>query len=97
MTSRRQFLHGLGRIGGYSAVSVAMQSLGLLAATAAPATPFALPPGSGKAGKPEDRVVFAGEHLSWLPAWQEGAALSAQAAITLLAGMAAEKRMTTGG
>jgi monoamine oxidase len=33
---------------------------------------------------PEDRVVFAGEHLSYLPAWQEGAALSAQSAISLL-------------
>jgi monoamine oxidase len=38
---------------------------------------------------PENRVVFAGEHLSYLPAWQEGAALSAQAAITLLAQQAA--------
>ncbi|MEP6784232.1 MAG: flavin monoamine oxidase family protein [Sphingomonadales bacterium] len=42
---------------------------------------------------PEDRVVFAGEHLSYLPAWQEGAALSAQAAITLLAAQATEKKL----
>jgi monoamine oxidase len=40
---------------------------------------------------PEDRVVFAGEHLSYLPAWQEGAASSAQAAIGLLAEQAAAK------
>jgi len=42
---------------------------------------------------PEDRVVFAGEHLSHLAAWQEGAALSAQAAIGLLAAQAAEKKI----
>jgi monoamine oxidase len=42
---------------------------------------------------PEDRVVFAGEHLSYLPAWQEGAAVTAQAAIGLLARQAAEKRL----
>ncbi len=42
---------------------------------------------------PEDRVVFAGEHLSYLPAWQEGAAVTAHAAITLLAAQAAEKRL----
>jgi monoamine oxidase len=42
---------------------------------------------------PEDRVVFAGEHLSYLPAWQEGAALSAQAAVVLLQRQAAEKRV----
>ena len=44
-------------------------------------------------GTPEDRVVFAGEHLSYLPGWQEGAAVTAQAAIGLLAGMVAEKRL----
>jgi monoamine oxidase len=48
MTTRRAFLQAIGRAGGYSAMYVAMQSLGLLApAEAAPATPFALPPGSG--------------------------------------------------
>jgi len=41
----------------------------------------------------EDRVVFAGEHLSYLPAWQEGAAPSAQSAITLLQTQGAEKRL----
>lgn len=41
---------------------------------------------------PEDRVVFAGEHLSYLPGWQEGAAVTAHAAITLLAAMAAGQR-----
>ena len=48
MTTRPRFLHGLGRIGGYGTVFAAMQSLGMLAlAVAAPARPFALPPGSG--------------------------------------------------
>ena len=49
MATRRQFLHAVARVGGYSATYVAMQSMGLLAAaSAAPARPFALPPGSGK-------------------------------------------------
>ncbi|MFN3661429.1 MAG: flavin monoamine oxidase family protein [Yoonia sp.] len=33
---------------------------------------------------PEDRIVLAGEHLSYLPAWMEGAILSALDAITQL-------------
>jgi monoamine oxidase len=40
--------------------------------------------------KPEGRIIFAGEHLSYQPAWQEGAALSAHEALKLLASMAAE-------
>lgn len=34
--------------------------------------------------KPEGRVFFAGEHLSYVPFWQEGAILSAYEAIKLL-------------
>ena len=72
MTSRRQFLQGLGRIGGYSAVYVAMQSMGLLApATAAPATPFALPPGSGNRGKRPVRVGVMGGGIAGLVAAHE--------------------------
>lgn len=41
--------------------------------------------------KPEGPIVFAGEHLSYQPAWQEGAALSAHDALKLLASMAAER------
>ena len=41
--------------------------------------------------KPEGPIVFAGEHLSYVPAWQEGAALSAQEAMKLVAEMAAER------
>ena len=41
--------------------------------------------------KPEGPIVFAGEHLSYQPAWQEGAALSAHDAVKLLASMAAEQ------
>ncbi len=72
MTSRRQFLHGLGHVGGYSAVYVAMQAMGLLApAHAAPATPFALPPGSGWAGKRPIKVGILGAGIAGLVAAYE--------------------------
>jgi monoamine oxidase len=38
--------------------------------------------------RPEGPIVFAGEHLSYQPAWQEGAALSAHEALKLVAQMA---------
>lgn len=41
--------------------------------------------------KPEGPIVFAGEHLSYVGLWQEGAALSAHEAIKLLAEMARAK------
>lgn len=41
--------------------------------------------------RPEGPIVFAGEHLSYQGAWQEGAALSAHEALKLLHSMAAEK------
>jgi monoamine oxidase len=41
--------------------------------------------------KPEGPIVFAGEHLSYVGFWQEGAALSAHEAVKLLQSMAAEK------
>ena len=41
--------------------------------------------------RPEGPIVFAGEHLSFQPAWQEGAALSAHEALKLIASMASEK------
>jgi monoamine oxidase len=41
--------------------------------------------------RPEGPIVFAGEHLSYQPTWQEGAVLSAHEAIKLLAAMAKEK------
>ncbi len=41
--------------------------------------------------KPEGPIVFAGEHLSYQPAWQEGAALAAHQALKLVQSMAAEK------
>ena len=47
--TRRGFLERLGHVGGYSAVYLGMQAMGLLnAAAAAPPTPFALPGGSGR-------------------------------------------------
>ena len=41
--------------------------------------------------KPEGPIVFAGEHLSYVGLWQEGAALSAHEALKLLQQMAAVK------
>jgi monoamine oxidase len=41
--------------------------------------------------RPEGPIVFAGEHLSYVPFWQEGAALSAQAAMRVLAEQAAAR------
>ena len=38
--------------------------------------------------KPEGPIVFAGEHLSYQPTWQEGAATSAHEALKLIAEMA---------
>jgi monoamine oxidase len=52
------------------------------------------PPAYAELLKPEGPVVFAGEHLSYQGTWQEGAALSAHEALKVLAGMAAEKRLT---
>jgi monoamine oxidase len=40
--------------------------------------------------RPEGPIVFAGEHLSYQPAWQEGAATSAHEALKLVAAMAKE-------
>ena len=55
-------------------------------------------PGGGPRGaeyaellRPEGPIVFAGEHLSYVPFWQEGAALSAHAAMNVLTQMAAER------
>jgi monoamine oxidase len=41
--------------------------------------------------KPEGPIVFAGEHLSYVGLWQEGAALSAHEALKLVQSMAAER------
>lgn len=41
--------------------------------------------------RPEGPIVFAGEHLSYQPLWQEGAALSAHEALKLVAAMAKAK------
>ena len=45
----------------------------------------------GELLRPEGPIVFAGEHLSYVPFWQEGAALSAHAAMRVLAEMGAER------
>ena len=49
------------------------------------------PPIYGELLKPEGPIVFAGEHLSYQPAWQEGAALSAHEAIKLVTAMVKER------
>jgi monoamine oxidase len=41
--------------------------------------------------KPEGPIVFAGEHLSYVGLWQEGAALSAHEALKLVQSMAADR------
>jgi len=41
--------------------------------------------------RPEGPIVFAGEHLSYVPFWQEGAALSAHAALRVLTEQAAAR------
>ena len=41
--------------------------------------------------RPEGPIVFAGEHLSYVPFWQEGAALSAHAAMHVLTEMAGQR------
>ncbi|MEO7365931.1 MAG: FAD-dependent oxidoreductase [Sphingomicrobium sp.] len=42
--------------------------------------------------KPEGPIVFAGEHLSYVGLWQEGAALSAHEALKIVQSMAGEQR-----
>jgi monoamine oxidase len=55
------------------------------------------PPGTARGAgykellKPEGPIVFAGEHLSYIGLWQEGAALSAHEALKLVAAMAQSK------
>lgn len=44
--------------------------------------------------RPEGPVFFAGEHLSYILFWQEGAALSAHEAMRLMSAHAAERRLT---
>ena len=60
--TRRAFLERLGAVGGYSAVYLGMQAMGLLNAPPASAEPFALPPGSGQGRK----VVILGAGISGL-------------------------------
>lgn len=47
--------------------------------------------------KPEGPIVFAGEHLSYQPTWQEGAATSAHEALKVVAAMTKEKALTGAG
>jgi monoamine oxidase len=49
------------------------------------------PPAYFELLKPEGPIVFAGEHLSYQPTWQEGAVLSAHEALKLLHSIAREK------
>jgi monoamine oxidase len=48
------------------------------------------PPSYAELLRPEGPIVFAGEHLSYQPTWQEGAVLSAHEALKLVAAMAAQ-------
>jgi monoamine oxidase len=60
--TRRDFLERLGAVGGYSAVYLGMEAMGLLHATPASAETFALPPGSGHGRK----VVILGAGIAGL-------------------------------
>ena len=62
----------------------AMWPGGLTAVTARPAAYAELL-------RPEGPIVFAGEHLSYQPTWQEGAVLSAHEALKLIHSMAGER------
>jgi len=48
------------------------------------------PPAYAELLKPEGPIVFAGEHLSYQPTWQEGAVLSAHEALRIIGSMASE-------
>ena len=52
--TRRAFLERLGAVGGYSAVYLGMEAMGLLNAPPASAEPFELPRGSGRGRKVVD-------------------------------------------
>ena len=52
------------------------------------------PPEYAELLKPEGPIVFAGEHLSYQPTWQEGAVLSAHEALKLIRSMAGERATT---
>lgn len=67
MTSRRAFLHAMGRAGGYSAVFLSMKALGLLSMPQAFAGVPELPPGSGN-GK---SIVILGAGIAGLTAGYE--------------------------
>jgi monoamine oxidase len=67
MTSRRAFLQAMGRAGGYSAVYLSMQAMGLLAAPRAFAGVPELAPGSGKGRS----VVILGAGIAGLSAGYE--------------------------
>jgi monoamine oxidase len=56
----------------------------------------ARPPAYEELLKPEGPIVFAGEHLSYQPTWQEGAVLSAHEAMKLLHAMARSGRGLSG-
>jgi monoamine oxidase len=61
-TSRRDFLRGVGRAGGYSAAFLVMQGMGLMEASAVQAAPVKAAPGSGKGVK----VVILGGGIAGL-------------------------------
>ena len=64
--TRRAFLERLGAVGGYSAVYLGMEAMGLLTAPPAAAEPFALPPAPGR-----KRVVILGAGIAGLVAAYE--------------------------
>lgn len=62
-----------------------------------PAGLVSRPPEYAELQRPEGPIVFAGEHLSYQPTWQEGAALSAHEALKVLTSIAREQAGATTG
>ncbi len=92
---RRQLLERLGLAGGVSAVYLGMEAMGLLNAPPAAAEPFALPPVPGR--RKSVVILGAGEHLSYVRFWQEGAALSSHAAMQALQARVQEQALSERG
>ena len=75
--TRRGFLERLGAAGGYSAVYLGMEAMGLLNVPPASAEPFALPPQSGRGRK----VVILGAGIAGASACQAAVGIGARVTI----------------
>ena len=98
--TRRTLLEQIGAIGGAGLTYSAMEALGLAVPTKGPghrglgglSAISSRPPAYAELLRPEGPIVFAGEHLSYQPTWQEGAVLFAHEALKLVDSMTTERR-----